>query len=575
MAEGTSLSRSHTPSAIPPQRRPEDDHTPAVSSPLNPDGSSRQRATRPSQREQREKKESLKKRESATATRGNTPDLKSKSPQESVPIRYNYLNPKPSDFEPPRETWFASVEPTPVFTPDGRVELLRPMDHAQNVRGFRYQHCIADPLFHHKHFFRTTDTVPYGPRINFEDSDKWLRFDRSGTYITNDKGWRSCRANVCAREGRYYYEVKIIKGIPAEDAALPKGTTGPQPHIRVGFSRREASLDCPVGFDGYSYGIRDVGMDTMHRSRAGRISNLDPKSKAKSKTAKQTQTSATPLESSDLSGGDVLGVEISLPSLRLHRAVVSNEYNPAVDVDDGFGDSGSNPHDTPSFPLEHNILRDRIPISFRGTTYFETHDYQPTKPMEAYASRSPSDTLSQLPNPAHDEPSLRTLPSSYIRIFKNGQLMGTGWENLMAFLPPASAPADRALGMQLRAVDDGAAGYYPSISVFSGGIAQVNFGPDFWYPPPELVPDNDDADRMEVDEAPQSAGGVSGSSPSTTNPTTLKGFNVRYKEQIAEDLMWDLIDEATFFVMDGGFDYEQNGLSRGSGPAVGMRMLDD
>ena len=38
-------------------------------------------------------------------------------------------------------------------------------------------------------------------------------------------------------------------------------------HIRCGFVRREATLDGPVGFDAYSYGIRDMDGQKIHMSR--------------------------------------------------------------------------------------------------------------------------------------------------------------------------------------------------------------------------------------------------------------------------------------------------------------------
>ena len=46
------------------------------------------------------------------------------------------------------------------------------------------------------------------------------------------------RATTGAREGRYYWEAKILSGIRADSMdGEPRG------HVRIGFARREAQLD--------------------------------------------------------------------------------------------------------------------------------------------------------------------------------------------------------------------------------------------------------------------------------------------------------------------------------------------
>ncbi len=115
-------SSTSTPASI-PQKRPlggleDEQHMPAVSSPLNPD-STNSRSRRPPPREQREKKESLKKREAkgVDGARSATPDSQGqgrkgkKSTLSSnilSPIRYKLPPPKSTDFDPPK---------APIFTP--------------------------------------------------------------------------------------------------------------------------------------------------------------------------------------------------------------------------------------------------------------------------------------------------------------------------------------------------------------------------------------------------------------------------------------------------------------------------
>ena len=108
--------RGSTPSAI-PQKRPlgldDEQHAPAVSSPLNPDFATSRARRPPAPREQREKKESLKKREAkgADGARSGTPDSqghgrKTKKTPESgstlTLIRYKLPPPNRTDFDPPK-----------------------------------------------------------------------------------------------------------------------------------------------------------------------------------------------------------------------------------------------------------------------------------------------------------------------------------------------------------------------------------------------------------------------------------------------------------------------------------------
>ncbi|KAH9866046.1 hypothetical protein J1614_008610 [Plenodomus biglobosus] len=541
--------RSNTPTIAPPMRRPlDEDHAPAISSPLNPDGAARARP-RPPPREQREKRETLKKREASASTRQPTPAPKAskQGPAADSPMRYSIPEPRASDYEPPKDSILLPHEPLPLYTADGKTELKKPHDIAWNKKGYKYTHCVADPLFRHKQYYRQSDARPYGPKMSHEDSDRWFYFDDSATIVTQEKGWRMGRGNVVAREGRLYYEVKILKGIPADGPKDPidsrTGETKPGPHVRMGWARREAPLDGPVGFDGYSYGITDARFEAQHRSRASKIFKPLPKgAKSKHMKARPPHGKPMPVEyvtDQHVQEGDVIGLEIQLPSLSMHRKVVEGIYNPAVDLGDGFDTvSNQDPFDRPV-----DIIRDRIPVPYKGNFYFEQLDYQVTKPVEAYHDRGPVPKIH--PSPNHDEVSVRSLPHSCIKVYKNGQEVGIAFENLLAFLPPASVPSPEAVKAGARpGFDDGMVGYLPAISLFNGGQAQVNFGPDFWCPPPDYhyAPDTD----------------TNTTNDDTTTPLgrRLRPIAARYKEQIAEDVVWDIIDEVDFFAQDGGWEYK-------------------
>ena len=318
---------------------------------------------------------------------------------------------------------------------------------------------------------------------------------------------------------------------------------GANGHVRMGWARREASLDAPVGFDAYSYGLRDVGGQSVHMSRP---KDFFPPGE-------------------DVQEGDVVGLEIGLPSLALHRRVVQGQYNPAVDKDDG---------DTQDDAGSADIIRDRVPIRYKAHLYFEQFEYHPIKELEELSNPSPAVSVStnggaaaQEPNAAHPLVPLRTLPASYIKVYKNGKLMGTPFTNLFAFLPPASKPLMQAGARD--GLDDGMLGYFPAVSVFRGGAAEVNFGPDFWYPPAK----EEDVEML------------GGDSTSTSKPTQqIRAIGERYNEQIAEDVTYDVIDEADFWLRDGasigkkdkvGNDFlstsEQDAPSAGASPARGAQ----
>lgn len=267
--------------------------------------------------------------------------------------------------------------------------------------------------------------------------------NEEGSAMTTEKGFRMSRANTGVREGRWYFECKILKGVK-RDGTLGNG------NIRVGWARREAALDAPVGWDAYSYSIRDIEGQKVHMSR--------PKDFMKENVCE----------------GDVLGLEIYLPSLVIQNGDESKPYTP-------------------------NIIRDRIPIRYKNRLYFESFELAPTKEMEEL-----SHPTSKVANSTYQP---KTIPGSYIKVYKNGKEMGTPFTDLFAFLPPNSRPN---LAAGARDVDDGAAGYYPAVSAFGGGAASLNFGPNFEFPPKE---------------------------------TGIRPVCERYDEQIIEDMVYDLIDE--------------------------------
>lgn len=242
----------------------------------------------------------------------------------------------------------------------------------------------------------------------------------------------------------------------------------------------------------------------------------------------------------DLREGDVIGLEINLPSEQLHRKVVSGHFNPAVDL---LEEAEQSTMEAP------NIVRDRLPIRFKAHIYFETPDYHTTPELDDLMNPSPMSTsgmgtgTSEGPNPNHPIPCMRTLPQSWIKVYKNGVDMGTPFTNLLAFLPQASKPATAKQPDAREGLDDGMLGYYPAVSVFRGGAAEVNFGPKFWFPPPGYEHDqaSEDVAMTGTDEEPTVK--VKQEAP--------RPMVERYDEQIVEDVVYDIVDEVDFWMQDG------------------------
>jgi COMPASS component BRE2 len=278
--------------------------------------------------------QTLKKRELADGEHQG-PGKKVKKIKEDVsyisPIRYRLPSPKPTDFDPPK---------APVLTPAseraGR-QLYETTEHVYNRKGFRYTYAIVDPKFPASRYHRASEVEPFESRLDFKDAGSHMLFDAQISALSTEKGFRMARANVGAREGRFYWECKILSGVKA-DLMDGSGQEGGG-HVRVGWARREASLEGPVGFDAYSYGLRDVQGQKVHMSRPKDYANAD------------------------FCEGDVIGLEITLPSLSLHRKVVDGVYNKAVDVSDDLDPASSGEF--------HDIIRDRVPIRYKTQLYFE------------------------------------------------------------------------------------------------------------------------------------------------------------------------------------------------------------
>ncbi|KAH7340978.1 concanavalin A-like lectin/glucanase domain-containing protein, partial [Rhizoctonia solani] len=399
----------------------------------------------------------------------------------------------------------------PVFLPisekdtsDFRLTADIPM----NRQGFRY--IPAGPSRIPGVICRTLESPPAScVHVSWEDRSPFVRVTEDGLRMTTDKGYRSARLNVPIREGKWYFEVMIERGggEGKGDVTAPEGS-----HVRLGWARREAPLNGPVGLDGYSYGMRD-------------------------KTGEKVTLSRPKPYGRPFRTGDVIGLYISLPSRR--EAQPGDLTDPA------------------------RMMRKRIPIQFKHQLYFESMEYRVSKEMEALLEQNNKPPAPILPSPTKRSakklpertrpkpvaaPVMRPLPllqGSKIAFFVNGDCQGVAFEDIYDYLQlradtkSSSAKGSRRGGAveafqreRENIFDDGWLGYYPFISVFGGGIARINAGPDFHFRPP------DDIDALLESEGSTPAVKQENSTP------TWRPLQERYSEFMAEQWALDAKEEA-------------------------------
>lgn len=241
---------------------------------------------------------------------------------------------------------------------------------------------------------------------------------------------------------------------------IVRANDGGRAHVRVGVARREAALEAPVGFDGYGYAVRDMGGERVTLSRP---------------------RGYMPRDAGGFRTGDTLGFLVELP------------------------DGGDN---TP------NIVRDQLPIKYKSSLYFEQFEYTASKQM-AHMLNPVTVFGEKAVLTSAAAPQLPTLPGSRIVVYKNGECMGPMFEDLYLYTPHEGDTA-QLQNPAYKNTDDGLLGYYPMMSVFSGGVVRLNPGPEFKHAIPE------------------------GARP----------LSDRYSEKVVEEWYWDLVDEVEAQYLD-------------------------
>ena len=426
----------------------------------------------------------------------------------------------------------------------------------------------------HTYYFHAAEAPPHYARWSDENHPQCAVEGLRNTFTkdmlgkSGEMGSYTTRANVFAREGQFYFESRILSQAPpgkeeperalAETQSQDK-TSISRGGVRVGFCRREHHWSENMGGNAYSYAVvcrcgtgleyGNVRFNTLMYHMSGEGAK-DP---------------------GDLVPGDVVGLMITLPPLEVHKKVVEGTFNPSDYPDlkcgpaiikpkksssagkkatkpskgkekDGEGakkDDGTkgnqsrsviraslNPLMGVDLPPELDIIRDRNPFLHKGMTYFECPEYtahvdlgRPTlnaKNKSVNPETGKRYDLVTEPHPNHELPNLRTLPGSKIEMWVNGKYHGIVWENLFAFLPPASSIEKSSRTIAVNGdVDDGLLGYYPAISHYTGGAVECKFDGPWWY-------------------------GFQTDGPARPE---CRPIGERYKEQIVEDFVSDMVDE--------------------------------
>lgn len=415
---------------------------------------------------------------------------------------------------------------TPTFTPISEGSPYHNLEQiVLNQLGFRYCPAGASPPGSAL-LARTVESTPQYYRFSWEDRSPSVSITTDGLGVRGTSGFRSVRGNAPVREGKWYMEFTIELGAGERS---PGTTTSQGAHVRLGWARRESTLSGPVGLDGYSYGLRDATGEKVTLSR--------PK----------------PYAPRGLRCGDVVGMYISLPPLRV-----------------------PDPRD-PADPA--HIHRERIPIQLRDRTYFEAREYPVSREMQMLLEEAGKSTKDVAPAPAPPvkkktagkssapggsksapaKPQGRPLPileGSRIAFFVNGECQGIAFENLYDFRPlkpdKANEAANKAKGSRRRPeaqahrdnpFDDGTLGYYPIVSLFNEARVRMNPGPEFAFPPPDDIDTILSQDSLGHDLAPLATGAGGDVDMKPPPSRTWRPISDRYAEYVAEQVTLDEIDE--------------------------------
>lgn len=371
-------------------------------------------------------------------------------------------------------------------------------------RGFKYTPCRPNPYFHSTKY-STTDLPPYKARLSYFDRSQDTLLNKNMDEATVEHGWRSCRTNIGFREGKWYVEYKLLKSNDGKS------------NVRFGIARKEASVEAPVGYDGYGYGFRDKRGEKVHLS----------------KPIKFLQGGE------EFHSGDVIGLLVELPDMKTQMKIAKRQIRDRTTTDPeeeekleeqniAEKEKKNNENlDEPDF-TQVGVIRDAVPIKYRNKLFFEQYEYTYSMPMDhllypvtVFGEKAVRDKKKFKP---------AKLPNSRITLYKNGEKKGVAFEGLFAFLPPCSEQEQLNINLHREynkfyvGRDDGSLGYYPMVSCFDGGRVRINTSGVLECVPEDLKQD--------------------------LNGGSIQLFSSRYNGVIVEGYTYDLVDETVNRYLD-------------------------
>ncbi|KAM7542570.1 hypothetical protein Aperf_G00000012881 [Anoplocephala perfoliata] len=318
-----------------------------------------------------------------------------------------------------------------------------PLDHPLNTENYRYSLVEVDP---HAKYRRQWDESEFTagkpipgyfyrvvlyPKVvlSLHDRAQQMKISDSQTVVTGEKGYSMIRATHSVHTGAWYFEATITE--------QPEGSA-----TRIGWSQIMATLQAPCGFDKFSYSWRSRKGTVFHNSRGKHYAE------------------------EGYSKGDVIGCLIHLPKVSSAAMIPTSKclYGlPTGPVK--HGKSGSKNEFVKVKPASDGSLvnyltdsyKDRPVVRFRHIYYFE-------------------DILG---DSKKVEKQLQPLPESKIVFYRNGECLGTAFQDIYAGV------------------------YFPTISIYKSATVSVNFGPDFKYPPPNSenwLPMSERRESMQVEQ---------------------------------------------------------------------------
>lgn len=377
--------------------------------------------------------------------------------ESNAAVRPSHVTPPDFRGPQPHESDAEDIAPAPLWVPmvAGLDSLGSTPNIPMNKSGWRYT--AAGPAAEHlpQSVYRVLDIAPREVHWSWQDRSAFMRINRDASVVGTDKGFRSARTNVGVRYGACYVEIRILSPDASSSPPVPMRDG---PHARVGWGRREASLNAPVGYDAYSYGLRDTSGSRVT------LSQLQPFGES-------------------FGPGDVVGMYIRLPP-------------PSEPVPSGS---------------EGEINRKHIPIRYKGQLYFESLEYAPTREMEMVMDQSrrggvrePDEARARraVPPSKQKKPPrpLPRLTDSCIGFVVNGKPQGIAYTDLYDYRPLRSSKSTRetvvtphsSAGAILKTrgnpYDDGSLGYFPMVSLYGGARAQL-ITREFVYPPAADIED--------------------------------------------------------------------------------------